>query len=165
MQTRTKQSQLVRTAALAFACAVPAAGVFAATSQAADPSASSIEAGSEATPSSTETEVLNLVNAERAKENLKPLTFDTCMYGKAKNWSNTMSSTGDFKHQSMNDIFTACPGNRTVGENIAAGQRSPQEVVQAWMKSPGHRANIMNPRFTKLGVGETNHYWTQDFAG
>lgn len=54
------------------------------------------------------------------------------------------------------------------GENIAYGQRSPQEVVTAWMNSPGHRANILSNKFNKLGVGvhEVNGtiYWTQLFT-
>jgi uncharacterized protein YkwD len=54
------------------------------------------------------------------------------------------------------------------GENIAAGQRTPQEVVNSWMNSPGHRANILNRNYTKIGVGyasggEYGTYWTQMF--
>ena len=56
---------------------------------------------------------------------------------------------------------------RTAGENIAMGQRTPQEVVNAWMNSPGHRANILNGDFTHIGVGyvEQGNYWTQQFIG
>lgn len=54
---------------------------------------------------------------------------------------------------------------RTIGENIAAGYRTPQAVVQGWMQSPGHCQNIMNARFTQLGVGFYDDYqWTQDFG-
>ena len=54
------------------------------------------------------------------------------------------------------------------GENIAWGQQSPEEVMQAWMNSEGHRANILNPKFTKLGIGHTTdaagrQYWSQLF--
>lgn len=54
---------------------------------------------------------------------------------------------------------------KSAGENIAQGQRSPQEVVQAWMDSPGHRANILNGKFTHIGVGyvKSGNYWTQQF--
>jgi uncharacterized protein YkwD len=53
----------------------------------------------------------------------------------------------------------------SAGENIAQGQRSPEEVVQAWMNSEGHRANIMNGDYTHIGVGynESGNYWTQMF--
>jgi uncharacterized protein YkwD len=54
---------------------------------------------------------------------------------------------------------------RTIGENIAAGYRTPQAVVQGWMQSPGHCQNIMNATFTQLGVGFYGDYsWTQDFG-
>jgi len=53
------------------------------------------------------------------------------------------------------------------GENIAKGQPTPEAVVKAWMNSPGHRANILNPAFTQIGVGYVGgaHYWTQMFIG
>lgn len=56
---------------------------------------------------------------------------------------------------------------RTAGENIAMGQRTPEEVVNAWMNSSGHRQNILNPNFTHIGVGyvENGNYWTQMFIG
>jgi uncharacterized protein YkwD len=54
---------------------------------------------------------------------------------------------------------------RTIGENIAAGQRTPQQVVQAWMQSVGHCQNVMNPNFKEIGVGFYDSYrWTQDFG-
>ena len=56
---------------------------------------------------------------------------------------------------------------RTAGENIARGQISPKAVVDAWMNSSGHRANILNSSFTHIGVGyaENGRYWTQMFIG
>ena len=58
---------------------------------------------------------------------------------------------------------------RSAGENIAWGQRSPEEVMEAWMNSSGHRANIMNPNFTTIGVGYYENakgidYWCQLFT-
>ena len=58
---------------------------------------------------------------------------------------------------------------RTAGENIAYGQRTPQEVVTGWMNSPGHRANILNANFGKIGIGvyqasNGTIYWTQLFT-
>ncbi|MFP3338704.1 CAP domain-containing protein, partial [Micrococcus sp. SIMBA_131] len=57
---------------------------------------------------------------------------------------------------------------RSAGENIAAGQATPEEVVKAWMNSEGHRKNILNPGYTEIGVGYISggsygHYWTQMF--
>ena len=59
--------------------------------------------------------------------------------------------------------------HRTIGENIACGQRSPAEVVDGWMNSPGHRANILKPDFTHIGIGFAGGgpaatYWTQLFG-
>ena len=56
---------------------------------------------------------------------------------------------------------------RTAGENIAMGYPTPEAVVDGWMNSEGHRANILNPSFTVIGVGyvEQGHYWTQMFIG
>jgi len=53
----------------------------------------------------------------------------------------------------------------TVGENIAQGQMSIAEVMDGWLKSPGHCANLMNPSFKEIGIAEVNHYWVQDFGG
>jgi uncharacterized protein YkwD len=56
---------------------------------------------------------------------------------------------------------------KSAGENIAQGQRTPQEVVQAWMNSPGHRKNILSRDFTHIGVGyeSQGNHWTQMFIG
>ena len=56
---------------------------------------------------------------------------------------------------------------RTAGENIARGQSTPSAVVNAWLNSPGHRVNILNPSFTHIGVGYVadGKYWTQMFIG
>ncbi|SPT92496.1 YkwD protein [Bacillus subtilis] len=56
---------------------------------------------------------------------------------------------------------------KTAGENIAKGQKTPEEVVKAWMNSEGHRKNILNPNFTHIGVGyvESGSIWTQQFIG
>jgi uncharacterized protein YkwD len=53
----------------------------------------------------------------------------------------------------------------TVGENIAQGQMSIDEVMTGWLKSEGHCKNLMNPAFKEIGVAEFNHYWVQDFGG
>ncbi|HEY1023735.1 MAG TPA: CAP domain-containing protein, partial [Sphingobacteriaceae bacterium] len=50
------------------------------------------------------------------------------------------------------------------GENIAAGQRSIDQVMSSWIKSPGHCKNLMNPNFTEIGVAQANYYWVQNFG-
>lgn len=116
-------------------------------------------------------EVLALVNAERAKEHLKPLTLSGAMNHFAQIRAKEITKKFSHTRPSGYSCFTVIPKPyRAVGENIAAGQRSAREVVQAWMNSPGHRANIMNPKFQELGVGylylpDSNyrHYWAQLF--
>jgi uncharacterized YkwD family protein len=123
-----------------------------------------------------EQEVVNLVNQERAKAGLKPLTVDAKLTEAARAKSADMRDRNYFSHYSptygspfeMMDSFNI--SYRTAGENIAAGQRSPQEVMNAWMNSEGHRQNILNPNYTRIGVGlvqggSYGYYWTQLFAG
>ncbi|WP_342443622.1 CAP domain-containing protein [Lysinibacillus sp. FSL K6-0075] len=130
------------------------------------------------TPSTTtsdvnafEQEVVKLTNAERTKAGLSPLQTDAKLMVAAREKSQDMQTNKYFSHTSptfgspfdrMKALGIAYKG---AGENIAQGQRSPQEVVQAWMDSPGHRANILNGKFTHIGVGyvKTGNYWTQQF--
>jgi len=75
--------------------------------------------------------------------------------------------------KSLLDRATAAGfGGCTLGENIAQGQATPENVIASWMASPGHCANILSPSFTQLGVGyfddanaELPHVWVQDFGG
>lgn len=120
-----------------------------------------------------EQQVFELTNAERTKAGLAPLEIDYELNRVAREKSRDMSINYYFDHNSPVygspfDMIRAYGINyRTAGENIAKGQRSPQEVVQAWMNSPGHRANIMNSAFTHIGVGfvDQGNHWTQMFIG
>ena len=116
-------------------------------------------------------EVLELVNYERAKEHLKPLKLSSSMNHYAQIRAKEITKKFSHTRPSGYFCFTVIPKPyRTVGENIAAGQRSANEVVTAWMNSPDHRANIMNPKFRELGMGylylqdsKYKHYWAQLF--
>ena len=120
-----------------------------------------------------EQEVVRLVNVERNKQGLKSLTGDWQLSRVARYKSQDMKDKGYFSHTSptygspfeMMKSFGI--SYRTAGENIAKGQRTPAEVVKAWMNSSGHRANILNRSFTKIGVGyvKDGNYWTQMFIG
>ncbi|MBP5702784.1 MAG: hypothetical protein J6W85_10100 [Lachnospiraceae bacterium] len=124
------------------------------------------------TDSSVEQQVLNLVNAERAKYGLAPLSWDPVNLGpgaalRAQEISVYFSHT----RPDGTSCFTAITNPGMVGENIAAGQRSPQEVMNTWMNSSGHRANILQSRYTRLGVGyfydpssRYKYYWVQMFS-
>lgn len=118
-----------------------------------------------------EREVVRLVNKERTQRGLTPLTYDWQLSRVARYKSQDMSDKGYFSHNSptygtpfeMMKSFGI--SYRSAGENIARGQKTPEQVVKAWMGSQGHRANILNKSFTKIGVGyETKgNYWTQMF--
>ncbi|HAS92319.1 MAG TPA: hypothetical protein DCS12_08850 [Clostridiales bacterium] len=123
--------------------------------------------------SNYEKQVVELVNVERQKNGLAPLTLDPAISNVARIKSQDMSANNYFAHQSptygsAGDMLAKHGIRYTAwGENIAAGQRTPEEVVNAWMNSPGHRANILASHFTKIGVGYVNNgrpYWTQMFT-
>jgi uncharacterized YkwD family protein len=135
----------------------------------------------QATPSSYslsqfEKQVVNLTNKERTKRGLSPLKIDTTLSKMARDKSADMRDHNYFSHQSPTygspfDMMKKYGiSYTTAGENIAAGQKSPEDVVNAWMNSEGHRANILNPNYTYIGVGYVKggsygSYWTQDFIG
>ncbi|WP_275561722.1 CAP domain-containing protein [Streptomyces sp. 5-6(2022)] len=120
-------------------------------------------------------EVIALTNAERAAARLAPLAPDPRLTAAAQAHSDDMvardfySHTGPEGHQPWDRARAAGATHRGIGENIACGQRSPEEVVRGWMNSPGHRANILKPDFTHIGVGHATGsragtYWTQVFG-
>lgn len=121
-------------------------------------------------------EVLKLVNAERSKQGLKALILSKDLNKVAQLKAEDMKDKNYFDHNSptYGSPFQMMRNfdidYRTAGENIAAGQRSAQEVMTSWMNSSGHRANILNGNYTKLGVGYTTGgsygtYWVQEFSG
>ncbi|WP_164218009.1 SafA/ExsA family spore coat assembly protein [Virgibacillus sp. YIM 98842] len=120
---------------------------------------------------SEEQEVINLVNKERADAGLPALKYDWELARVAKYKSQDMKDQNYFSHNSpvYGSPFTMMQNfginYRSAGENIARGQRSAKQVVNAWMNSSGHRANIMSSDFTHIGVGyvESGNYWTQMF--
>jgi uncharacterized protein YkwD len=118
------------------------------------------------------TQVVSLVNQERAKEGLSPLTIDAKIENGAMVRAKEIQQNFDHTRPNGSSFATALTeagaSFRGAGENIAWGQRTPQEVVNTWMNSPGHRANIMERNFSRIGVGHLNNnntdYWVQLFA-
>ena len=118
-----------------------------------------------------EREVIRLVNVGRQKRGLAPLKENWELSRVARHKSIDMRAKNYFSHTSPTygspfDMIRAYGiSYRSAGENIAKGQRTAQEVMNAWMNSEGHRRNILNAGFTQIGVGyEPNgHYWTQMF--
>ncbi|MEO3852526.1 CAP domain-containing protein [Streptomyces sp. B8F3] len=120
-----------------------------------------------------EAEVLRLVNQERAQAGCRPLTNDPELAKLAGDYSQDMAARGFFDHTDPdgNDPWERAQDYGIAdlgGENIARGQANAQSVMDAWMNSEGHRANILNCDFRTLGVGahfaDGGPWWTQNFG-
>ncbi|MFF8432094.1 sigma-70 family RNA polymerase sigma factor [Streptomyces sp. NPDC016566] len=125
-------------------------------------------------PAGDVAQVVALVNKERAAAGCGPLTENAQLEKAAQAHSDDMAARNFFDHTNPDG---ADPGQRitaagyrwsTYGENIAMGQQTPQSVMDSWMNSPGHRANILNCSFKEIGVGvhkgSGGPWWTQDFG-
>ena len=125
-------------------------------------------------------EVLRLVNIERANVGVAPLVLDEALCNAANMRAIEMDCTGVFGHKRPNDhscfeVYDICnvEWQNACGENIAAGQATPEEVMNSWLGSAGHKANILSPEYTKMGLGysvglsngQYRGYWAQEFAG
>lgn len=97
--------------------------------------------------------VLALTNTQRTSRGLRALAFSACADGYANTWATALARAGSLSHQALSPILTNCRA-RGVGENVAYGNVTPEQLVQMWMDSPGHRANVLNPAFTHIGVGD-----------
>lgn len=119
---------------------------------------------------SFEQEVLQLVNAHRARHGVGPLAMDPALLAAAQQHASDMAGRGYFSHSSQNgrSPFDRMRANgaafSAAAENIAAGQSSPQEVVQSWINSGGHNANMLNGTYNRTGVGYVAGKWVQTFA-
>jgi uncharacterized protein YkwD len=125
-----------------------------------------------------EAEVLRLVNDERAKVGCAPVAVEAHLTAAARQHSLDMAQRNYFSHDTPEGVKAATRMTNAgyqwsmAGENIAAGQRTPADVMKSWMNSAGHRANILNCAYKHLGVGFANGvsgsayptYWTQDFG-
>ncbi len=124
-----------------------------------------------ADPSQFGQQVLTLVNEARSNAGLKPLSMNAELSRMAMFKAQDMYDNNYFSHDSptygspfqmMKSFGIAY---KWAGENIAKGQRSPLEVMNAWMNSPGHKANILSVNFTQIGIAYYNAEWVQAFIG
>ncbi|RKS10094.1 uncharacterized protein YkwD [Nocardiopsis sp. Huas11] len=122
-----------------------------------------------AAASSQVTRVVELVNSERSGAGCGSLRVDARLTAAAQEHSEDMDARGYMAHESPEGEG---PGDRAArhgydawgAENVAKGQRNAQQVMDSWMNSPGHRANILNCDLVAIGVGESGHAWTQMFG-
>ena len=124
-----------------------------------------------------ETQLLRLTNRERQKQGLAPLKLSTQLSSAAQLHGTDMARNNYFSHTGRNGsnlgVRAKASGYKysRVGENIAAGRSTAEGTMKQWMNSAGHRANILNPKFTEIGFGYANtpnsryqHYWVQVFG-
>lgn len=141
------------------------------------PDSDTEDAGTTETPDSENLsfaeQVVKLVNEERTKAGLKEVTLDTnietAALVRAKEIEKSFSHTRPDGRHFSTALREQNVNYKGAGENIAWGQSSPEAVMNAWMNSEGHRANILNPNYTKIGVGyyqnaKGTNYWTQLFT-
>lgn len=152
-------------AASAAPATAPAAGV------AADAdAASSARAGGVALRAPLR-KVLTRVNAARAMRGIKPLRIHRCLTVKvAQPWAVHLTKDQDPPHRNLEEVFDLCPGFSRLGENVAWGYPTAAAVMRGWMHSEGHRDNILNKRFHRIGLGlarasDGTPYWVQNFGG
>lgn len=116
-------------------------------------------------------QIVTLVNKERAAAGLKPVSGLDSLHKVAATKATDMRTNNYFSHTSPTygspfDMMKSFGITyNAAGENIAMGQKTPEEVMKAWMNSPGHKANILNANFNYIGVGYDNNYWVQEFIG
>ncbi|QNP66151.1 CAP domain-containing protein [Streptomyces genisteinicus] len=130
--------------------------------------------GSGAASNGAEAQVLALVNKERAAAGCGPVTANARLTQAADDYSDVMAASGVMSHTGPDGstmtsrVEAAGYAWSTLGENIARGQADAEAVMDAWMNSPGHRANILNCSFDELGVGvhmgDGGPWWTQNFG-
>jgi uncharacterized protein YkwD len=123
-------------------------------------------------------QVVELTNRERQAKGLRPLKAQPTLQEAAQWLADDMAKNSYLSHTDSQgrDFSTRLRNfgyeNFTVmAENVGMGARDPAKAVANWMKSPGHRANILNPELTEIGVGyainekdRNGHYWVQDFG-
>jgi uncharacterized protein YkwD len=122
-----------------------------------------------------EAKVLELTNAFRVANGRSPLANDAKLNAAAEDWSQSMANGDFFRHSTPDQVEEQGYDWRAWGENIAAGYATPEAVVNGWINSPGHRANMLSSNFEEIGIGyhylandagsvNYHHYWTQVFG-
>ena len=122
-----------------------------------------------------ESQLIDLINAERVRLGLSPLTISPVLMQVAEAHSQDMVNRNFFDHvnpdgQDPSDRLDEAGYDWwACGENIGGGYTTPQAMFDGWMKSPGHKANMLDPDFTEIGLGYVtggyyHHYWTAVFA-
>jgi uncharacterized protein YkwD len=123
------------------------------------------------------TRVFELTNIERAKAGVPPLALSGELTNAAQTYSTVLAESGCFAHTcgpvpdfSVRITQSGYTGMLAAGENLAAGYRTPEEVIAGWLNSPGHRANLLSANYTEIGIGVATGegrygiFWAQEFG-
>lgn len=114
--------------------------------------------------------ILDLTNIERRRVGYPALSLNSQLIAAAQAHSEKMARHNQLKHQLPGELKLgdriSQAGYRwsAVAENIGWNYQTPEDAIEGWMKSPGHRKNLLNPKYKELGVGYSKTYWTQNFA-
>ena len=152
----------MRTRSLRSAALVTGIGLVAGIGLDVDPASAAQDTGAD------ELTFVALINAERTAAGLAPVAAEGRLFDSARAWSQTQAAAGDLSHDDSFFSVNRPAGASTVAENVAYNA-SVQAIHERLMASPGHRANILNPAFTSVGIGEVEHadgriFVTQRFA-
>ena len=139
------------------------------TATAASPASSASATSTTTSPSAYAARLVTLTNQTRVNAGLPALQTSSCLAPVASRWAASMAQTQKMTHQSLTTLENACPGWRTIGENIAVGNVSPDVLFNAWMTSPEHKANILRTKFNQQSLAVVRdpqgHYWVSaEFA-
>lgn len=134
------------------------------------PGAAAAAASASAMPSRYERRIVYWTNVVRRRRGIRPLRLRYCPDRHAERWSRHLARTGRFYHQDVTRMFN-CPHVNRAGENLIRGRVSPRRAVRLWMHSAAHRHNLLNRRYTHIGVGSFRSgadgriYTSQTFTG
>lgn len=174
LPTRQRRRRL-GAVALGVAIAMSAVGGSATGSAGAALPVSELHAAPAAVPANAPNDVINAANRYRRNSGIPTLVRSSALSQAAQRHANDMAAMGRMTHTGSDGsnvggrVTAAGFFWRSVGENIAAGQRTAEQVTSAWMNSAGHRANILNRGFQYIGVGATERngviYWCMVLVG
>lgn len=146
------KKRVTRLLALALAATSAMAGVTASGSTASAVTVSTVTAYPVISTDTYESKVKYWVNRKRAAHGLTKVRLASCPDVAAENWDSYLASTGEFYHQSMQDMLDRC--NATwAGETLGRGGITPRKLVRLWMGSDSHRAVLLSTRARRIGVG------------
>jgi uncharacterized protein YkwD len=134
------------------------------------PTAAAAAATATAMPSRYERRVVYWTNVVRERRGIRPVRLRACPDRYAERWARHLARTGRFYHQDVTRMFD-CPRVNRVGENLIRGRVSPKRAVRMWKRSEPHRRNLLNRRYTHIGVGSFRSdedgriYTSQTFTG